>query len=56
MKVDEWNRDYNEDSFFFRPHSDQDHENLKVPEPDCGENESGHNAGKVKGDHCIKSR
>ena len=55
MKVDEWNREYNEDSFFFRPHSDQDHENLKVPEPDCGENESGHNAGKVKGDHCIKS-
>lgn len=38
LKVDEWTKRYNEDSFFFRPHKDQDHDN--VPETECHENDS----------------
>ena len=46
MKIREWNMVYNEDSFFFRPHSDQGEETLQVPEAtDC-------NVGKMEGDHC----
>lgn len=46
MKIREWNKVDNEDSFFFRPHSDQGEETLQVPEAtDC-------NVGKMVGDHC----
>ena len=52
MKIGEWTKVCEEDSFYFRPHSDQDTEK-QVPNDDCCENESGSNVKRAEGDHCI---
>lgn len=50
MEINEWNKVYNEDSFFFRPHSDQEEE--KVHANDLGERESSSNVTKLEGTYC----
>ncbi|KAK2558637.1 hypothetical protein P5673_018830 [Acropora cervicornis] len=46
MKINEWSKVYNEDSFFFRSHSDQEEE--KVHANDLGERESSINVTKLE--------
>ena len=50
MKINDWTKVYNEDSFLFRPHSDQEEE--KVHANDLGERESSSNFTKLEGTYC----
>lgn len=50
MKMNEWTKVYNEDSFLFRPHSYQEEEKVNANDP--GKPESSINVAKFEGTYC----